>query len=79
VAGNILKFRNGGIMAISYRKLRELLIEKDIPRKRLKIMARVSNEVMSKIDKDEYMSMETLERLARSLNVQPGDLFELKG
>ena len=40
--------------------------------------AGISNDVIAKIDKDEYMALESLERIARFLNVDIGDLVEVK-
>lgn len=65
-------------MGISYRKLRELLIETGTQRKLLKANSNISNQVLSKIDKDEYMSLECLERIAIALNCDIGDLVEIK-
>jgi putative transcriptional regulator len=69
---------SGECMAISYKKLRDLLFNRRIQHKELQAMSGLSNQVMSKINKDEYMSMDALEKIARCLNVQPGDLFSLK-
>lgn len=65
-------------MAVSYRKLRELLIEQGIQRKALKSMSQLSNDTLSKIDKDEYMGLESLEKIALILNREIGDLVEIK-
>jgi len=65
-------------MGISYAKLRELLIARKISRKELKANTNLSNGVLARIDKDEYMSLEALERIARSLNVDIGDIVQLK-
>lgn len=65
-------------MAISYSKLRELLIKKRIQKKMLHQEAKISNDVIAKIDKDEYMNLESLERIARYLGVSIGDLVDLK-
>lgn len=65
-------------MAISYRKLREILVDRQIQKRILHIEANLSNDVIAKIDKDEYMSLESLERIARYLGVDIGDLVELK-
>jgi DNA-binding Xre family transcriptional regulator len=65
-------------MSISYRKLRELLIGRRIQRKELKANTGLSNDVLVKIDKDEYMNLESLEKIARYLEVEIGDIVELK-
>ena len=63
---------------ISYLKLRELLREKGIQHKELKIISKVSNDTIAKIYKDEYMSMESIEKIARALEVDIGDIVSLK-
>jgi len=65
-------------MGISYMRLRELLIERGVQRKALKPMAGLSNQVMSKINKDEHMSTDSLEKIARALGVEIGDIISLK-
>lgn len=65
-------------MGISYRKLRELLIERKMKRLDLHKQAGIGNVTLSKINKDEYMDMESLERIARYLEVDIGDIVEIK-
>jgi len=65
-------------MAISYRRLREILVERKIQKKVLHKEGKISNDVIAKIDKDEYMSLESLEKIARFLGVDIGDIVELK-
>lgn len=65
-------------MAITYLKLRELLLKRKIQNKELKVMAKVSHDTIAKIFKDEYMSGESLEKIARCLGVDIGDIISLK-
>lgn len=41
-------------------------------------MSQLSNDTLSKIDKDEYMGLESLEKIALILNREIGDLVEIK-
>jgi DNA-binding Xre family transcriptional regulator len=66
------------IMGISYMRLRELLIARNIQLKMLELEAKVNHNTLAKIRKDRHMSTESLEKIARYLGVEPGELFGLK-
>lgn len=63
-------------MAISYNKLWKLLIDKDMKRKELKELAGVSQNVMSKLSKNQAVSMESMEKLCEALQCDIGDVME---
>jgi len=69
---------------ISYKKVRDLIEDSDIQHKDIQIEAGLSRDTLAKLEKDEYISMDSLERLARYLSertnkrLQPSDLFEFK-
>lgn len=65
-------------MGISYIKLRELLLERDISLKALEIMSNVNHDTLSNIYKDAYISLRSLEKIARALGVEIGDIVSLK-
>jgi DNA-binding Xre family transcriptional regulator len=65
-------------MGITYIKLRELLIQKDISLKVLGIMSSVNHDTLSNIYKDKYISLSSLEKIARCLGVEIGDIVSLK-
>lgn len=65
-------------MGISYDKLRDILFDRKIKLGELKEGTKLSNEVLAKINKDEHMNTESLERIARYLEVNIGDIVELK-
>jgi DNA-binding Xre family transcriptional regulator len=65
-------------VGISYRKLRDILDIRDIQLKELHYAVPISNDAIAKIKKDEYISMNNLEKLARYLKVNIGDIIELK-
>lgn len=66
-------------MAISYRKLRELLHDKKIKRYKLQKDLNLSSATTAKIDKDEYMSMEILEKIVLYLECNGfDDIVEIK-
>lgn len=64
-------------MGISYTGLREFMIKNRIQKKQLKAHARVSNDVISKIDKDEYMTLESLEKIAVALKEITGEKVDI--
>lgn len=65
-------------MGVTYIKLRELLINRGMQLKELKLMTKINNNTIAKIYKDEHMNSESLERIARALEVEIGDIISLQ-
>ncbi|MDP4120982.1 MAG: helix-turn-helix transcriptional regulator [Bacillota bacterium] len=65
-------------MWITYKKLRNILDLADMQLKELHHGAGISNDAIAKINKDEYISMKNLEKIARYLKKNIGDIIELK-
>jgi DNA-binding Xre family transcriptional regulator len=65
-------------VGVSYRKLRRILFERRILLKVLRQNLHIGADTLSKINKDNYMSLETLEKIARFLDVNIGDIVELR-
>jgi len=63
-------------MAVSYNKLFKLLIDKKMKKKDLGTIAGISPASITKMAKDEYVSLEVLERVCTALNVEIGDILE---
>lgn len=63
-------------MAVSYNKLWKLLIDKKMNRTQLQFAAGISNNVLARMGKDAYVSMETMERICVALNAGIGDIME---
>lgn len=63
---------------ISYKKLRLLLVEKEISWQELIVGANVSQDVGVKLRNDKYVSIFTLEKLCNFLNVDVGDIMTFK-
>lgn len=61
---------------ISYKPLLKLLIDRDIKKGELIEEAKISWSTMSKINKNENVSLDVIDRLCAALNCQPGDLIE---
>jgi len=72
------KYWEGEIGMISYRGLREKVIEKGLKWKDIQKAVGVSNEVIAKINKNDYITLKTLERFAEYFDCDIGDLIEFK-
>ena len=64
-------------MAVQYNRLWKLLIDKKMKKSALTELADVSSSTMAKLNRDEYVSMEVLERICRALHCEIGDVVEL--
>ena len=63
-------------MAVCYKKLWKLLIDKDLLKKDLRAMTGVSTTTMSRLSKDENVSTEILTKICSALNCDIGDIIE---
>ena len=63
-------------MGVSYKKLFKLLIDRNMKKKDLQQMTGLSPASVSKLAKDEYVSMEVLVKVCAALNVDFGDIVE---
>ena len=61
---------------IVYRKLEELLKEREISKNKLGKETGISTNIISKISKNEGFKTETINRICEYLEVQPGDIME---
>lgn len=63
-------------MPVSYDKLWKMLIDKKMNRTELKDAAGISFNVLAKMGKNEYVSMESLHRICRTLSCDIGEIVE---
>ncbi len=63
-------------MAVTYKKLWKLLIDKDMKKKDLRSLTGVSTTTMSRLAKDENVSTEILAKICAALNCDVGDIME---
>lgn len=63
-------------MAVSYKKLWKLLIDRDMMKKDLAAAADISNYTISKMSKGENVTVEILGRICKALNCQVDDIME---
>jgi DNA-binding Xre family transcriptional regulator len=64
-------------MAISYKKLWKLLIDRDLKKKDLPTLAGISSASVTKLGKNENVNTETLEKICRALNCDISDIMEM--
>ena len=63
-------------MAISYKKLWKLLIDKNMIKKDLRIAAGLSTNVIAKLGKNENVSTEVLGKMCKVLDCEITDIME---
>ena len=63
-------------MAVSYKKLWKLLIDKGMRKKDLQLAAGISSGVITKMGKGEAVTTTVLARICRALDCNIGDIME---
>ncbi len=67
-------------MAISYKPLWHLLVEKEMSKADLIRKANITGNVVARMARNSYISMESVEKICQALGCTPNDVFEvLKG
>ncbi|MBP7373933.1 MAG: helix-turn-helix transcriptional regulator [Prevotella sp.] len=64
-------------MAVSYNKLWKLLIDKKMKRIDLMEATGIGTSTLSKLGKDQYVSMEVLVKICKVLNCNIGDIVDV--
>ena len=64
-------------MAISYKKLWKLLIDKDMKKKDLQVAAGISSASVTKRAKNENVNTDVLKKVCIALNCDIGDIMEI--
>ena len=64
-------------MAISYKKLWKLLIDKDMTAVDLRLATGIAPNTMTKLRRDEEVSMAVLVKICTTLNANIGDIMDL--
>ena len=64
-------------MAVSYKKLWKLLIDKDIKKKDLSSMAGISPATITKMGKNGHVTTEVLVKICDALNCSVADIMEV--
>lgn len=63
-------------MAITYKKLFHLLLDRNIKKGELQEMAGITASIMARLAKDETVRSDTLGKICEALKCQPGDIME---
>ena len=63
-------------MAVCYKKLLHLMIEKDISNAELMRKANISANIISKIKNGQYMALEKVESICVAMDCTPNDILE---
>ena len=66
----------GNTMAVSYKKLWKLLIDKNMIKKDLRLAAGLSTNVIAKLGKNENVSTEVLGKICKALDCDITDIIE---
>ena len=64
-------------MAVSYKKLWKLLIDKDMKKKDLREVANISPSLIAKMGRNENVTTEVLSRICTALQCDIGDIMEM--
>ena len=64
-------------MSISYKKLWKLLIDKDMTAVELREITGIAPNTMTKLRRDEEVSLTVLIKICKALNVNIGDIMDL--
>lgn len=62
-------------MAVSYKKLQHILIEKEISNSQLMRMANISANIISKIKCGQYIALDKVESICSALDCTPNDIL----
>ena len=63
-------------MAVSYKKLLHLMIERDVTNAKLMQEANISANIITKIKNGKYISLDKVESICVALDVTPSDILE---
>lgn len=64
-------------MAVSYKKLWKLLIDKNMKKKDLRAATGISTTTLAKLGKDENVSTDILAKICKALECDIGDIMEM--
>lgn len=65
-------------MSVSYKKLLHLLVERGIEPSEIAEMSGFSANIMTRIKRNQYISLESVEKLCHALNCTVDEIIEFK-
>lgn len=63
-------------MAVTYKKLFHLMIDKDVTNAELMEQAGFSANIITQLKRDNYLSLNTIEKICKALNCGVDDILE---
>ncbi len=66
-----------GQMAVSYKRLFKMLIDKDMKKKELEEKANFSPYTMGKLNRGENVNVEIIAKICTALGCEPNDIMEI--
>lgn len=69
-------FGGDTLMAIKYYKLLDRLNRLEISKEDLRLKIGVSSATLAKLSKNQYVSLEVIDKICDVLHCQPGDILE---
>jgi len=65
-------------MPVNYNKLWKMMIDHNMNKSQLKEVAQISTNAIAKLGKNQFVSMETLEKICIVLNCDIGEIMEFE-
>ena len=62
-------------MAVNYNRLFHKMIDMGISNSQLAEDAQISLNIITRLKRNEYVSLETIEKICRTLKCEPGDIL----
>lgn len=72
----MLYYKHGGDFMFSYKPLLMQLVQKDMNKTELRLKTGISSATLAKISKNEYISMEALDKICNVLECKIEDVIE---
>lgn len=64
-------------MAISYKPLWHLLVEKEMNKEDLKKAANITSNIVSRMSKNSYINLDSIEKICLALDCEIADVVEI--
>ena len=65
-------------MSVEYSKLWDILKNRNMKKIELQKAAKISGNILARLGNNEYVSMETIEKICRTLDCSAGDILQFK-
>ena len=65
-------------MGVSYNRLWKMLIEKNMKRIEMQYLTGISGNILARMGKNQYVSMETIEKICKKLDCTVDEMMDLQ-